>query len=217
MTGQWRQLLVSAILGGWAAGAAFAHEVNPSKPGPALVTAWVPASERKPLTNVDIALRDHDGRARTLAALLDRPVLLTFFYTRCQNAGKCSLAVSQLAVLQRQLTRARIHDKVRLVAITFEPQFDSPERMSRFATARGLRLGEQALAVQLDSDRHPHLVKELEMPVSYNTGWVSTHGVEASLLDARGRVVRKYTTLLWDNDQVLHDLERVIGERPAIR
>ena len=216
MTRRRPQLLAAAALCLWSASAALAHDVSPST-GPALLTAWTPPSERAPLKNVDIALRDHDGRARTLAALLDRPVLLTFFYTRCQNAAKCSMTVSQLAVLQRQLTRARVHDKVRLIAITFEPQFDSPERITRFATARGLQLGESALAVQLDADRHPQLVKELEIPVSYNAGWVGTHGVEASLLDAGGRVVRKYTTLLWDNDQVLRDLERVLGERPASR
>ena len=50
-----------------------------------------------------------------------------------------------------------------------------------------------------------------EAPANYNAGWINTHGIELSLLDAHGRVVRKYQTLLWDNDQVVKDLKRVLA------
>ena len=102
---------------------------------------------------------------------------------------------------------------MRLVAITYEPQFDTPERLHRFATDRGLRLGEQVLAVALDAARHAELVDELLVPVNYNAGWVNSHGIEAVLLDKRGRPVRRYSTLLWDNDRVTGDLSRALNER----
>lgn len=182
--------------------------------GVPLFTPWVAAGERSRLQNLDIAFKDQDGRSGVLGDLVDKPVLVTFFYTRCQNSRKCSMAVSRLGTLQRHLAQAGIEDKVRLVAITYEPQFDTPERLHRFATDRGLRLGENALAIQLDSDRHQRLVDELQAPVNYNAGWVNAHGVELSLLDARGKLVRKYHTLLWDNDQVAKDLRQVLTEHP---
>ena len=182
--------------------------------GVPLFTPWVVAGERSRLQNLDIAFKDQDGRSGVLGDLVDKPVLVTFFYTRCQNSRKCSMAVSRLGTLQRHLAQAGIEDKVRLVAITYEPQFDTPERLHRFATDRGLRLGENALAIQLDSDRHQRLVDELQAPVNYNAGWVNAHGVELSLLDARGKLVRKYHTLLWDNDQVTKDLRQVLTEHP---
>lgn len=182
--------------------------------GVPLFTPWVAAGERSRLQNLDIAFKDQDGRSGVLGDLVDKPVLVTFFYTRCQNSRKCSMAVSRLGTLQRHLAQAGIEDKVRLVAITYEPQFDTPERLHRFATDRGLRLGENALAIQLDSDRHQRLVDELQAPVNYNAGWVNAHGVELSLLDARGKLVRKYHTLLWDNDQVTKDLRQVLTEHP---
>jgi protein SCO1 len=178
-----------------------------------LQTPWAPIAERTRLQNLDIPFKDHDGRPGVLGNLVDKPVLITFFYTRCQNARKCSMAVSRLGALQRQLAQAGIEGQVRLLAISYEPQFDTPERINRYATDRGLRLGENALAIQLDSDRHQRLVDELQAPANYNAGWVNTHGVELSLLDARGRLVRKYHTLLWDNDQVVKDLRKVITER----
>jgi len=180
--------------------------------GAPLFTEWIPASRRRRLHNADIALKDQDGRDRTLADLLDQPALITFFYSRCQNAEKCSIAMSQLALLQRQLKQIGIEKRVRLIAITYEPQFDTPERMNRFATDRGLRLGEHALTIQLDGKRHQQFVDEMLAPVNYNSGWVNTHGVELSLVDARGQLVRKYTTLLWRNEQVVKDLKRVMAE-----
>ncbi|MEA2604898.1 MAG: hypothetical protein QOF89_5890 [Acidobacteriota bacterium] len=186
---------------------------SPAAPGIPLFTPWVPAGQRSRLQNMDVAFKDQDGRAGVLGDLVNKPVVITFFYTRCQNSTKCSLAVSRLGALQRQLAQAGMEDKVRLLAITYEPQFDTPERIHRYATDRGLRLGENALALELDGERHQRLVDELQAPVNYNAGWVNAHGVELSLLDAGGRLVRKYHTLLWDNDQVMKDLKRVLAEK----
>ena len=187
--------------------------VATSNAQPPLYTPWVPADQRTLLRNRDIAFRDHDGRAGNLGNLLDKPTVITFFYTRCQNARKCSMVISCLGALQRQLVKAGIAGQVRLLAITYEPQFDTPDRLNRYATDRGLRLGENALTLQLESGRHQSLVDELQAPVNYNAGWVNTHGVELSLLDAKGRLVRQYHTLLWDNDEVMEDLRRVIMEK----
>ena len=198
-----RFLSVLAILSAMAPGPAGASGIP-------LFTDWVSPAQRSRLQNLDIAFKDQEGRSGVLGELIDKPVVITFFYTRCQNSTKCSLAVNRLGALQRQLAQAGIDNKVRLLAITYEPQFDTPERISRYATDRGLRLGENALALELDTARHQRLVDELQAPVNYNAGWVNAHGVELSLLDAGGRVVRKYHTLLWDNDQVVKDLKRVL-------
>lgn len=184
---------------------------EPAAPAP-LATPWTVREARKPLRNLDIALVDHAGAAHVLSDLIDRPVLLTFFYSRCQNAGRCAATVAQLAALQRELGERGLVRSVRLVAVTFEPQFDTPERLRRFALDRGLALGPDALAVRLDVARHPKLVEELKTPVSYSAGWVNSHGIQAALIDAEGRVVRKYVTLLWDNRTVADDLQRLVQD-----
>jgi len=175
-------------------------------------TPWTAPGDRTPLHHLNIAFRDHDGRAGVIGNLLDKPAVVTFFYTRCQNSRKCSMAVSRLAALQRRLEQEGLAGRVRLLAISYEPQFDTPERILRYATDRGLRLGENALAIQLDSERNQQLVDELEAPASYNAGWINTHGVQLSLLDGNGRLVRQYHTLMWDNDQVLNDLRAILAE-----
>jgi protein SCO1/2 len=174
-------------------------------------TPWLEPTERHRLQNLDIALVDHDGRKHVLSQLIDRPVLLTFFYTRCQNAGKCSTTISSLAVLQQELTLRGMASNVRLLAITFEPEFDTSERLHRYAVDRGMVLGDQAHAVRLDSEDHAAFMEELDTPVGYSSGWVNTHGIEAVLLDAEGRLARKYRILGWDGSVVLDDFQRLLA------
>jgi cytochrome oxidase Cu insertion factor (SCO1/SenC/PrrC family) len=180
--------------------------------GPVLFTAWRAPDQRRRLRNLDISYKDQDAKPGILGDLVNQPVLITFFYTRCQNSSKCSAAVSRLAALQRQLAQSGTADKVRLLAITYEPQFDTPERINRYGHDRGLRFNENVLALQLDPERHQRLVDELEAPVNYNAGWVNTHGVELTLIDARAGLVRKYHTMLWDNNQVVDDSKRALKE-----
>ncbi|MDX1502556.1 MAG: SCO family protein [Thermoanaerobaculia bacterium] len=176
-------------------------------------TPWLAPAERPRLAHLDVRLEDHEGDLWSLDDLVDRPVLLTFFYTRCQNAGKCSTAVARLARLQETLTRRGLSESVRLLAISFEPEFDTPVRMKRYALDRGMRLGSHALSARLEPEGHVRFLAELETPVSYNGGWVNSHGVESVLIDSRGRLVRKYRTLGWDPAGVAQDLSTLLAER----
>jgi len=174
-------------------------------------TVWEPAGGPLRLAHLDVGFTDQDGASGTLAELVDRPVLVTFFYSRCQNSRKCPLTVSRLAGLQRRLEAAGLGEQVRLLAITYEPQFDTPERLARYATSRGLLLGPTARALRLDPERQQAVVDDLAVDVAYNSGWVSGHGVELSLLDAEGRLVRKYHSMLWHDPRVVDDVRRLLA------
>lgn len=178
-----------------------------------LATPWREPEERSRIHSIDVAYQDQDGRRGRVSQLADKPILLTFFYSRCQNAAKCSAAVTRMASLQRLLKQQCLDRDVRLLVITYEPQFDTPERLHRFGGDRGLMFGEDALALRLDEAGHQSFVDEIEAPVNYNAGWVNTHGVELNLIDADGRIVRKYHTVLWDNAAIEVDLRRVLAER----
>lgn len=180
-------------------------------PGMSLFTPWVPADVRTPLENLDVIYTDQDGRKGTIRNLVTKPALITFFYSRCQNGHKCSAAVTRAAALQRRLEQVGILEQVRLLLITYEPQFDTPERIKRFGLDRGLRF-DNALGVRLDPDGQKQLLDELEVPVNYNGDWVNTHGVALFLIDVRGKLARKYHTIIWDNDQVVRDIKQLLAE-----
>jgi protein SCO1/2 len=178
-----------------------------------LVTPWIESGERRQLKVMDIRYTNQDGGTGVLGELMNKPVLIAFFYTRCQNAAKCSLTVSRMAALQRTLRAQGLASRARLLAITYEPQFDTSERIHRFGSDRGFVFGDDGQALRMDTKRLRRLVDAIEAPVNYNAGWVNTHGVELSLFDSAGRLARKYHTTAWDNVVVTADLKRVLSEK----
>lgn len=174
---------------------------------------WTAPADRPRPVSPDLVFADHDGTLGTLSELVDRPALITFFCTRCPRGGECAATVARLATLQRRLQADGLGRYVLLLAVTYEPHLDSPERLKRFAAARGMALGTGARALRLDPERQGELLDELAIEVSYTAGRVDDHQVELALLDGRGRLVRKYDTENWTPPAVLADLLRLLAER----
>ena len=84
-----------------------------------LVTPWIEPKDRRPLNIMDIGYTNQDGAAGVLGELMNKPVVVAFFYTRCQNAAKCSMTMSRLAALQRTLYAQGLDSKARVLAITY--------------------------------------------------------------------------------------------------
>ena len=83
----------------------------------------------------DVQLVRDDGKTVSLGSELDdgRPVVLSFIFTSCTTV--CPVISSTLARLQRKLGPAR--DRVHLVSITIDPEFDTPARLRAYATRFG--------------------------------------------------------------------------------
>ena len=192
-------------------GLALFQPAQRSTPEGQLVTPWIAPKDRRSLNIRDIGYTNQDGAAGVLGGLMNKPVVIAFFYTRCQNAAKCSMTVSRLAALQRTLRAQGLDAKARVLAITYEPQFDTPDRINRFGSDRGLVFGPDAQALRIDTKELTRLVDTLEAPVNYNAGWVNTHGVELSLFDGEGRLARRYHSIAWENSAVAADLKRVVA------
>ena len=79
----------------------------------------------------DTALIDMDGRETTLLAELDgdKPVILTFVFTTC--ATICPVLSGTFSALQTQMDQAG--EDVRLVSISIDPEYDTPERLRAYA------------------------------------------------------------------------------------
>jgi protein SCO1/2 len=191
------------------------HHADDAEPGALAIpraTRWLEPGERRRVGALDVGYHDQDGEAGRLTDLADRPLAIAFFYSRCRNNYKCTTTVSRLARLQEALAERGSAERVRLLAISFEPQFDTPERIKRFGADRGFDFGPTARGLQLDPEGFEELLDALNIPVSANGGWVTTHGVQLDLLDAEGRFVRSYHTVAWRTAEVVADLERLVGE-----
>jgi len=186
--------------------------IGPVEARPTEATPWLAPERRPEIPSLDLPAVDQDGRAVNLKALADRPMALSFFYARCDNPNRCSLVTSTLARLESELDAAALGGRVRVVLATFEPEADTPAVLRRYGLDRGFRFGEGARILRPDPAREQRLLDALQSPVNFSAGWVNVHGIALHLFDRRGRYVRTYHTVLWDNAAVLADLRRLAEE-----
>jgi protein SCO1/2 len=80
----------------------------------------------------DFSLIDQRGAPVSLASLRGRVVVVTFIYTRCPLPDYCPRMITNLAAV-RERFRERVGTDLALLTITFDPQYDTPERLAAFA------------------------------------------------------------------------------------
>lgn len=165
------------------------------------------SEEEEPVTFAS-AWRETSQRGAP-ALRVDKPTALTFFYTRCDNDRKCSATMSRFAQLQAAALEKGVASKVQLLAYTYDPDYDTPYHLGRFAATRGLKLDS---LVRPTSKDLASLVQNLGLAVSFAEGRPNIHGVELFVLDRNGRVAREYRNVIWSEKDVLADLERLIAE-----
>jgi protein SCO1 len=153
---------------------------------------------------VGVEMEDQDGRAVTFGGFFTgRPSIVVFFYTRCTNPSKCSLTITKLARLQRALRQGGLQGQLHTAAITYDPGFDLPSRLSAYGQNRGVVFG--------DSDRFLRtktgfdtLQEYFELGVNFGPALVNRHRIELFILDHEGRIAVTFTRLQWDVQDVLH-------------
>ena len=76
----------------------------------------------------DFTLIDQDGRAATLSSFRGKLIAVDFIYTRCPLPNVCPMLSANFARLQK-----RFGDKITLLSITLDPQYDTPAVLTDYA------------------------------------------------------------------------------------
>lgn len=86
----------------------------------------------------DARLTDDAGTARTLSAWRGKTLAVTFIYTRCPLPDFCPRMDRHFAAVQREvLTDPRLRDRVALLSVSFDPEFDTPDVLAAHARQAG--------------------------------------------------------------------------------
>ena len=96
------------------------------------VVALVKAGERVP----DFTLTDQHGAQVSLSSLRGSVVAITFIYSRCPLPDYCPRMVGNLAEVRNRY-RDRLGRDLTLLTVTFDPKYDTPEVLNRFAARYG--------------------------------------------------------------------------------
>jgi protein SCO1 len=86
----------------------------------------------------DVRLLDETGATRSLSDWRGRALAVTFTYTRCPLPDFCPRMDRQFAAVQRAvLADDRLRDRVRLLSVSIDPGFDTPEVLAGHARRAG--------------------------------------------------------------------------------
>ena len=165
-------------------------------------TAAVPRAAGADIS--DVRLQDHTGAELTFAAAFQgRPSIVVFFYTRCDNPAKCPLTMYRFGNLQRRLHEAGLGAAIGTAAITYDPEYDRPERLRQYAESWGA-IPAPGHRILRTIDDFARVRDYFALGVNFNaSGIVNRHQLEAFVLDAQGRIAHAVSRRRADERQLM--------------
>jgi protein SCO1/2 len=135
----------------------------------------------------DYALTATDGRAVRTSELRGKPLVVSFVYTGCSQVCPVTTKLLGRAVAQAQRTLGA--DAFNVVTIGFNQPFDTPAAMRDFQRRQGIDLPGWTFA-SADASTIDALARDAGFV------WTSSaagfdHVTQATIVDARGRIVRQ--------------------------
>jgi protein SCO1/2 len=158
----------------------------------------------------DLELQDQAGRIFRFAEFFrGRPSAVTFFYTRCMNPNKCSLTITKLGRLQRRLAGDGLIGLVNVAAISYDPGFDLPHRLSAYGANRGMTFDDRNRLLRTTGRFQP-LQHHFDLGVGYGGTTVNQHRLELMVLDRDMRPHADFVRRQWQEDDVLELLRSAV-------
>ena len=150
-----------------------------------------------------VALQDQRGTHTTFGEHFSgRRHIVAFFYTRCANPAKCSATVTRLAALATRLPIELPGEPVGVAGISYDPAYDTPERLAAYGAARGVPFSDTVRLFRAPVGQ-AILRAHFDLKVGYNGALVNQHAVELYLVGADGRTQHAWTRVAWTVDEVL--------------
>lgn len=143
-----------------------------------------------------LPLQTASGEYTSFGALRGRWLLVDFIYTRCMTY--CSVQGSEFARLQRQLAKPIAADRIALLSVSFDPEHDTPDALTRYHQIHGAK-GSGWIASRplnkADLAKLMHVFGVVAVPDGLG-GFV--HNAAIAVVDPHGRLV---TIVDWNDTQ----------------
>lgn len=82
-------------------------------------------------------LTNQDGEPTSLVDAEGRWTLMTFIFTRCPVPTFCPKMSSNLTAIQKSVKGTPVEEQLRLMSITLDPEFDTPDLLKQYGAAVG--------------------------------------------------------------------------------
>jgi protein SCO1/2 len=154
----------------------------------------------------ELALTDHNGKARTLGDFRGKVVVLFFGYTQCPDV--CPTTLATLAEAKKRL--GPDGDKVQVLFVTIDPERDKPALLLPYVTA----FDPSFLGLYGDADATARTAKEFRIIYQKQPGatpetYTMDHSAGTFIFDTEGRL-RLYVGHGQDADLFAHDVRELL-------
>lgn len=176
-------------------------------------SAWAHQSkvdERLPVIGdaPEFTLTDQNGASLALRDLRGKVVAVTFIYATCTDT--CPVLTEKLVSLQKPLG-ADFGSRVRFVAITVDPEVDSPAVLRAYAKAHSADSGGWSFLTGTPSGVHDVVRRYGGFAKKTERGGVD-HVFLTSLIDRQGRLRVQYLGYRFKPDEMLADLQALLRD-----
>jgi protein SCO1/2 len=167
------------------------------------------ASERLPVIGPapPFTLTTEAGERLALSDLRGKVLAVTFIYATCKDS--CPVLTAKMVAMQRQLGTDAA--RLRFVAISVDPEVDTPAVLRSYADALGAnRAGWNFLTGSPDEIRK--VVRDFGAFARKNARGDVDHIYLTSLIDGSGAMRVQYLGYRFDPEEMLRDLRSLLGE-----
>jgi protein SCO1/2 len=148
------------------------------------------------------SLTDQNGKRISLETFRGQPFVLTFVFTRCPIPNFCPRMSNNFAELQRAIKAdAGALAKTRLLSITLDPTFDTPEILKEYGQSHGADSKMWSFATG-DPKEIDALTQAFAVYVQTEGGTIS-HGLATALVDRQGNIVKIWRGNGWTPTEII--------------
>jgi protein SCO1 len=165
----------------------------------------------------DAELIAEDGRPIHFSGFRGRAVAFTFIFTRCPLPDFCP-RMSRSFERARELLLARPDAPTnwQFLSISFDPEFDRPEVLRRYAQSYRGDNTDRWLFATASTNSLASLVPELDFRFMRDGGSL-VHNLRTVVLDPEGRIYRYFDGKTWKPEDLVQALDEAARLRPGFR
>jgi protein SCO1/2 len=156
----------------------------------------------------EFSLTTQEDRRLSLQELRGKVVAVTFIYTSCGDT--CPLLTAKMVQLQSRLG-ADFGARVFFVAITVDPERDTPPVLKRYAQAHGANLAGWAFLTGTLAEIR-QVARQYGIYAKKTPRGAVDHTFLTSLIDSSGTLRVQYLGVRFDPDELLRDLQALMRE-----
>jgi protein SCO1/2 len=153
------------------------------------------------------SLANQNSERISLDTFRGRPFVLTFVFTRCPLPNFCPLMSTNFEELQTAIkTGSGALADTRLLSVTLDPGFDTPEVLKIYAGYHHADLRVWLFATG-DEKEIDALTRAFSVYRQTEGGTIS-HGLATALIDKDGKIAKLWRGNAWKPDEVIHEIEQ---------